>query len=213
MKGIKVFLTENKRGISLLLNLLVVALILIFLMPDIISDGISSFSHHHTWSCLMGLVSSVIYLIWGTANRNAAESPKWLRIIRYLAASALAMTFITSVTFISGAAGYVETMIMDKGIIFRTLIPLLTVVSFAFFEPYAEIGTSFAFLNIIPTGIYFGIMAYLNMAGSIDGPYYFLEYDNLPGIGRFSWALLMIGGAYEVGRFIIFLGKAGNGKA
>ena len=132
------------------------------------------FIYYTELSNLITLISSIAYLL---TNGNALA-------LRYLSAVELTMTFlITLCVLVPMGGGFKTLMISENGLYHHTLVPILSVVSYIFWEPHSTMWL----LPVILTTLYGLMMMFLNLFGKIDGPYPFLRIRHQSRIASVLW--------------------------
>jgi len=152
------------------------------------------FIYYTELSNLITLISSIAYLL---TNGNAPA-------LRYLSAVELTMTFlITLCVLVPMGGGFKTLMISDNGLYHHTLVPILSVVSYIFWEPHSTMWL----LPVILTTLYGLTMMYLNLINRIDGPYPFLRIRHQSRIASVLWFFGLIGIISLVSFAVIFLAE------
>ena len=176
----------------------IIANILIVIM-EIIAFRISfrrirweMFIYYTELSNLITLISSVAYLL---SKGNAPA-------LRYLSAVELTMTFlITLCVLIPMGGDFKELMLQDNGLYHHTLVPVLSLISYLFWEPHSSLWL----LPVILTVLYGLTMMFLNVVGKIDGPYPFLRIRHQSRIASALWFFALIGIISLISFAVIFL--------
>ena len=76
--------------------------------------------------------------------------PQWAVLVKYVAAVAVAVTFVTVMVFLGPAATYRE-MFAHEGLFLHLIGPLLAVLSFCAFDPGMAIDWGQTALGVLPT--------------------------------------------------------------
>ena len=176
----------------------IIANILIIIM-EIIAFRISfkrirweMFIYYTELSNLITLISSVAYLL---TKGNAPA-------LRYLSAVELTMTFlITLCVLVPMGGGFKLLMFQENGLYHHTLVPILSVVSYLFWEKHSTLWL----LPVILTIIYGLTMMYLNVIDKIDGPYPFLRIRHQSKTASVLWFFGLIGVISLISFTVIFL--------
>ena len=152
--------------LSIIINIVTIIMGLIGFHIAYQARGWIIFIYYTELSNLMGLISSLLYLIKvGHAT-----------VFRYTVAVMLFMTFLISLFVLAPAQGGIRKLMFEGHCLyFHTLIPLLTLFSYVFLETHSS-----AFLvPVVLTLIYGCIMFYLNYINKVKGPYPFFEVHRL----------------------------------
>ena len=100
-------------------------------------------------------------------------------------------------------------MFTDTFIIFHTLVPIISFISYVFFEE----GSKMKYVGLIFTGMYAIVLLILNAFDLIVGPYPFLEIKKQSPIMCITWGLIIIIGSYIIGFTIYKLNKKINKRS
>ncbi len=131
-------------------------------------------------SNIIALLSSVLFLLTGG---NAA----WLR---FLGTCMLIMTFfVTLFILVPMGAGFKKMMLTNSGLYHHTLCPILSAVSYIFWERHSSLW----FVPVILTFIYGMIMLYLNWIDKVDGPYPFFRVKQQSALATVVWMAALTG--------------------
>ena len=161
---------------------------------------------------LMGILSAVfvvyeILLLKGKVNKI----PFILYIFKFVMTVGVALTFAT-VAFLLGfiAPGGYFSLFVDSNLFFHLLIPLLSIISFIFFEPNDLIRFKHSFLGLIPMGIY-SIFYTINALAHLENGKVSYEYDwygfAQGGVAIFPFVILgMILATYLI-CFLLYIGN------
>lgn len=150
------------------------------------------FIYYTELSNLITLISSIAYLLSG-GNAPA---------LRYLSAVELTMTFlITLCVLIPMGEDFKTLMLSENGLYHHTLVPVLSFISYVFWEKHSTLW----FLPVILTVIYGLTMMFLNVIGKIDGPYPFLRVRHQSRTASVVWFFALIGIISILSFTVIFL--------
>jgi len=147
--------------------------------------------------CAVSVIATVLCLLWGK------ERPGWIRRIKHIAASCLAVTFIVELFVlipmacrnISDLPRQLRIGMLDGEMLYmHTLCPLLMIFSFLFLEPGGKMRSN-VYIALIPTMIYGGVSLYMNYIHAYIGPYPFLHIYIQPVFMTVVWMIVIMGGA------------------
>ena len=205
-----------KKTLALISNLLIVVLEVISFIILInrhggITVGIVYF--YTRLSNLLALIAGIFVLIVIIKNKSG-ELPKWLSLLRYIATIMLFVTLLISLFVLTPAVGSFYRMMIENQLKFHHLLcPLISIISFIFFEKGGVLTTKDNVLALIPTLVYGIVMMILNAARVVDGPYPFLRVHNQPVWATILWFVGIFFGAFLLGLIIRLLRKAANRNA
>lgn len=114
-------------------------------------DGWSDLKYFTVESNLLTGVTAVLWLVL-RAIKGKGGAPKWLSLLKYLAAVSVFVTFTVVILFLGPLYGY-GRMYYGSNLFFHLIIPLLAILEMIFL---AEEDISFreSFLGMIPTLLY-----------------------------------------------------------
>ena len=99
-------------------------------------------------------------------------------------------------------------MFTNTFLVFHTICPILSFISYVFYEE----GSKNKYLGLIFTIIYSVILIVLNLLDLIVGPYPFLEVKKQSILMVSTWGLIILGGSYLIGVLIYKLNKQKGAK-
>ena len=140
----------NSKNINLIINLLLIILEIIGFVLVFNELGIKSLEYYTEDSNLLLLISSVIFLIYISKNR---ELPAWFNSFRYVSVVSTTLTLIIVVTVLSWTTdlGLYHLLFNGSMLYHHTLCPIIAILSFVFVEKYdglnAVRGLYFTFKN------------------------------------------------------------------
>ena len=79
--------------------------------------------------------------------------PFWVWLLKYIAAAAVAVTFLTVMVFLGPTLGY-RSQLEGKGFYYHAAGPLLAVLSFCFLERFHTLGFPLSLLGMLPVVLY-----------------------------------------------------------
>ena len=110
------------------------------------------------------------------------ELPLWLKRLKFISTSCLAMTFLTVVIILApmyeDGNGW-DIMLCTSSMLYHHLLnPLAAIFSFVLLERTPRLPRSTVKWALLPTVLYGGIILWLNIQRVVDGPYPFMKvYD------------------------------------
>ena len=202
-----------KKTFAFISNLLIVALEVISFIILINRNGgitVGIVYFYTRLSNLLALIAGIFVLIYILKNKSG-ELPKWLVMFRYITTIMLFVTFLISLFVLTPAVGSFYRMMIENQLKFHHLLcPLISIISFIFFEKGGKITTKDNVLALVPTLIYGIVMMILNAARIADGPYPFLRVYNQPVWASILWFVGIFFGAFLLGLIIRLIRKAAN---
>jgi len=195
----------NKRKIALLLNIAIIVLELIGFGYTIYKDHSIAVEYYTNDSNIIALISSIIFVIFYKKKKE------FVKDLRLLSTILLTLTFIVVILILTPMYNFNYTLLMftDTFIIFHTLVPIISFISYVFFEE----GSKMKYVGLIFTGMYAIVLLILNAFDLIVGPYPFLEIKKQSPIMCITWGLIIIIGSYIIGFTIYKLNKKINKRS
>jgi len=166
-----------KKKIALILNCsLIVLEILGFMIAYKTGQDLNP-AYYTEDSNLICLIGSLLYVIYYIRKK---ENGKTVNLIRFISTLNLTITFVVTLFLLSREYGLYEIMIENEFILFHTICPIISLISYLFFEKYKNIKNSkIMYKAPVPTLIYGIIIWAFNLLKIYDGPYQFLRvYEN-----------------------------------
>ena len=165
-------------NIALLLNLCVIPISLIGFYQAYQQVGKQIFIYYTEISNLIALLSSILYVLG-------------IRIsdLRYTAVCMLSMTALISLFVLSPMDGGIrKNMIEGNTLCHHTLVPLLTFISYVFFEVHSK-----AYYYPVLISLVYGLwMYYLNYKKKMEGPYPFFKIYEVGFKMAVVWLIILV---------------------
>lgn len=136
----------------------------VFIVNMINGRALDNFFRFYTNSSnVLSAISCAILIPFNIrAYRNGSAIPKWTYILKYIAASAVLLTFVTVAVILAPAAG-IQKMYLGYGFFTHLICPILVTVSFVFFETCEKLRFRTAATAAAPT-VFYAILYYINVA-------------------------------------------------
>lgn len=164
---------------AVIANICIIGLEIIGLSKSISGRGLKIFAFYTQVSNIITLISSILFLVTG-----GQTAP-----VRYLSTCMLVMTFlITLCVLVPMGGGFRNLMLSGNGLYHHTLCPIISVLSYIFWEPH---GGSIL-LPMIVTTVYGLILLFLNGLRLFDGPYPFFRVHNQSKAATVLWTAALI---------------------
>ena len=124
----------------------------------------------------------IVFLIRNIKNKNN-EIPKWVSILKYASTLSLLVTFLVVVFILTPYYGkdiIIWIFFEGSNLFYHTLCPIITFISFTFFESHKINGIKDNFKALYFTLIYAAVFITLNILKVYEGPYPFLMVYKQP---------------------------------
>lgn len=173
------------------------------------------FVYYTQCSNFFALIVSVIYVIsFVRCKKHGLLMPQWVKNIRFLATSCLAVTFVIVIIVLGPMAAvayepiyYFGILLWKDAFVFHFSAPLLSIVSTIFLEGNTCLSGKMMFIGTIPTIAYAIISTTINVLKIGVGPYPFLHVYEQPVWMSVMWFILIPFVAYIITRIIWFANK------
>lgn len=181
---------EMKRKISLIFNVLIVLFEIIGLILTIGVNKRISFEYYTEDSNILALIISLLFVIF---SLNNCKLPKWLKVLKYSSTVCLSVTFFVVLFILTPMYNFnFKYMFFYNSLVFQHLLcPLLSIVTFVFFDDIGEISFKDVFLGLITTLIYSFILIILNIFDVVVGPYPFLMIKKQSIYASIIWFIVL----------------------
>lgn len=172
----------KKIKISLIINIIIVLIVIIgniFMFTGIkfMPGGsllevskIEMFKFYTVDSNILIGIISLIFIIYENKllKKEIREIPKLIYILKLVGTSAISLTFLTTAIFLAPQYGF-YAMYNNNNLFFHLIVPLLSIITFIFFEKY-DYKCNHALLGIIPMFVYsiyytVNVLTHLNSDG------------------------------------------------
>ncbi|MCQ2513641.1 MAG: hypothetical protein MJ089_00930 [Ruminococcus sp.] len=209
--------TVKKRlKIALVLNILIVILEFIGLIIAIGRYGSELTVFYTNDSNICSLIASAIFipfLVKAIQKEDANVIPRWVSLLKFLIVTCLAVTFLIVITVLAPTHedGYVHMLFKYDLLYFHTLCPILSIVSFIFFEPIHNYNIKHSIIGTAPTLLYAIIAVILNITKVIYGPYPFLHVYEQSIIMSVIWFAVILFLAFIVNLILRLLNRKLSG--
>lgn len=186
---------------AFVLNTLLFLLGIVGLVVSIFTMGASMFCYYTQLSNIFCMFTALLFIIESVKAENkaseyealrnvtalgAVELPHYLTVLRYMATSMVTVTFLIAVTVLAPmydniVEGYMQMLFVGANFFYHVACPLLSIVSFCFFEKNERLRFVQTFQAILPTMLYAAVTIILNILRLLHGPYPFLYvYEQTP---------------------------------
>lgn len=212
---------DKKNIVALALNIILIVIGLIGLIETIIGFGNPALEYYTQLSNYFALISATIYTIYlyknikakTIENNNNKEIkdttiPKWVSILKYSSTLSLLVTFLVVVFILTpmfGLKSFSWMLLQGTNLYFHTICPILTFISFIFFEKHNIKGLRDNIRAMYFTMIYATLFIILNILRVVKGPYPFLMVHDQPIYMSIIWFILIVGGAFGLSMLIMLI--------
>ena len=176
---------------SIICNSLIIILELIALIHYYNRVHTLSIEFYTMDSNILALITSLLFIIF--INKDY----EWIKDLRFITTSCLTVTFIVVVMVLCPMYNfnYQYFMFGDEMLYLHTLCPIISIISYIFFEK----KSNKKYLGVLVTIIYAIILIILNIKKIVDGPYPFLKVYEQPIYMSILWFFIIIGGSLGIG--------------
>lgn len=193
----------NKLRIAVILNFIIATLVTIatiFMMSGVFfmgeekqltETGIGLFKFFTVQSnVLMGVIAFVFMMYEILLLKNKIKLiPTWLYIAKHIFTVSVALTFLTAALFLApGAENGYFSLFKNSNLFYHFLIPVISIVTFVFFEKNDRIKFKYVFAGLVPMLLY-GIFYTVNV---------FMHTDNEKIIPKYDWYGFVAGGVSSI---------------
>ena len=194
----------SKRKIALILNVIILLLEVLAFGYTILNSHKIQIEYYTNDSNLITLFSSLLFIV---LYRKKMEI---IKDLRFLSTILLTVTFLVVIFILCPMYNFNYKLLMftNTFLVFHTICPILSFISYVFYEE----GSKNKYLGLIFTIIYSVILIVLNLLDLIVGPYPFLEVKKQSILMVSTWGLIILGGSYLIGILIYKLNKQKGAK-
>lgn len=185
---------NNKK--SLIFNLLIVVLEIIGLIVTLFYNNRISYEYYTEDSNILALFSSLLFVIFLLKGKI----PKWVQLFKYMTTICLTVTFLVVIFILAPMYNFAYNyLLFHNSLLYQHLLcPILSIITFLFFDDIDVLGVRENFFGIFLTILYAVILIVLNIMELVVGPYPFLMVRNQSLFMSIVWFVLIIGLAYLI---------------
>src|SRR5574344_236264 len=192
---------DKKDYLALFCNVLIILFETLGIILSAQKHGFSLFQFYTEDSNLFAFLTSILFVSYMVISiqKGKLVIPKWVNFMRYVSTLCLTVTFIVVVCILSpmyGIQGYQMMLFYNSMLYHHLLAPIVSFISFVFFETKHTIPKSYVLLSLILTVIYAAVIVLLNILKVVQGPYPFLMVYNQPVYASILWCSGILGGAW-----------------
>lgn len=174
-------------AIALVLNQLIVIFEIVGFILSSERHGVNAVRYYTQISNFLTLVVSVIFCVCATISLVKKDNvKKWVVALRYISTLNLTITLVIVLTILIPAIpnSFSQMMLKNSNLYYHFVCPLLSIISFLFFEKGVKLSKNITYLSLLPTVVYGVVCLILNALKVITGPYpFFYVYE-------FKWYVL-----------------------
>ena len=159
----------------------------------------------------LALIASGLMLIMTFVKKELVNVPYWTVLLKYVSAVFNSLTFVvalvhTPVTY--GLIGYVSNMLLGINLFRHVLIPLLSAVSFMFFEGDRRLNKKKTmWFPVLVTLLYIVVIVGLVSAKLISAPYVFFNVYLNPVYVSVIWFVCIMVADYVLARYMLLVNQ------
>lgn len=202
----------NRLKIAYYLNIALVVLGIAGLICSIGEQKLGLFAYYTQDSNIFGMISSLVYVVTGYAGFRAGDykASEFVAKFRYMATCCMCLTFLVVIFVLTPLAGFKWFpwyLFHGANLFYHTICPILSFISFVFFEDIPNLRFKNSAINAIPTVLYAIVTIILNATGKLYGPYPFLLVREQSILMSVIWFIVIVGGSWVIAILIYFLKK------
>ena len=201
--------------LSLVFNLLVVVMEVVALsMP--MAEGIERLRYYTLLANYFSIIPCLLMVFFLLKKKSVSEVPFAVLVMKYIAAVALALTFIVVLVILIPSDyglsdyinGFVKNDLEGAFLYWHLLCPILVFVSFMFFEGDRRLNKKKTiYYPCLVTLIYGFVMIILNITGVVVGPYPFLRVLYNPWYMSIIWFVIIGSVCYLIARYMLLVNQ------
>ena len=184
-------------------------IVLVFL--GVVGLIVSIISYYTQDSNILGLLSSLVFVVTGyeSFKSKMVKTNNFVAKFRFMATACMCLTFLVVIFVLIPAAGFKWTgwyLFSGANLYYHTLCPIISFISFMFFENVVNLRFVNTVINFIPTVIYAIITITLNALYIMYGPYPFLKVHEQSFAMSVVWFILIVGGSWVLS-ILLYIAK------
>ena len=208
---------SKKESSALIANIILVILGVLGIYKVVTVVGGNIFRYFTVDSNILGLLSSILFVLFMIMKRSQQEIPYFVMVFRYMASVAMFITFVVVFAYLAPVriwipdGSYLDNLkvllLKDDMLYQHFLCPVISLVSFIFFEGDRRLNKKKTVLfSLLPTLVYGIPMLVMNMLNIVEGPYPFFRISEAPLINSIVMICIILF-SYIAGRCILFLNQ------
>lgn len=187
----------KKEKISLIINMFIIILEIIGFFVTLRINHKISYEFYTEDSNILALIVSCIYVFFLLKKHDI---PRWVQLLKYMTTICLSLTFLVVILILAPMYNFNYGYLLFKGSLLyqHLLCPILSIISFIFFDNIKVLEKKDSIKGISITIIYAVILVILNIMDFVKGPYPFLMVKNQPIFISSIWFLIIISLTYLI---------------
>lgn len=177
---------------ALIINLIIFELEVMGLYFSVLRWNYNTFQFYTNNSNYLALIISGIFCISCVYSlKTKTPIANWIRVLRFISTTCLTLT-LTIVLFVllpMLPSSFNFMMVQTSNLFYHVLCPILSIISFVFFENQQKLTRSSIYFAVLPTVIYGLIAIILNILKVIEGPYPFFYVYEMPWHFSTVWCI------------------------
>ena len=193
----------KKKNYAITLNIILIILEVIGLIVTLVDNHKLDIQYYTIDSNVFALIVSTIYLYYLLKDKES----KLISIIKYTSVLCLSITFLVVIFVLAPMYNFNYKWFLFNGdfVFYHFLCPIISFISFMFFENHDLHGLKDNIRAMYPTLIYSIVLIILNIIGIVTGPYPFLEVKNNGVVASIIWFVLLISSMFGLSNLITFI--------
>ncbi|MBR5369749.1 MAG: hypothetical protein IK137_00425 [Bacilli bacterium] len=181
----------SKKKLALLVNIAILLLELYVLGRNIFVDHTVAVEYYTNDSNIIAMISSLLFIIFYKKEKE------FVKDIRYIATCCLTVTILVVILILCPMYDFNYKLLMftDNFLILHTIVPILCIISYVFFEERSKKD----YICIVFTVTYSIVILVLNIFSIVDGPYPFLKVNPNDIFMTIIWGIAIMVGNYLIG--------------
>lgn len=205
---------KKRELLSLGFNLAIVVLSIfcIVLYPD----ELISFKFYAVLSNYLVLIASLLIIVFLLIKKDLSFVPYPVLLIKYISAVSLTLTIIVVLTVLipldygisDYGTGFFLNMLSGSSLFRHLLVPVLTIVSFIFFEGDRRLNKRKTMVfPLVYTLIYTAVILILVLTNKVIAPYPFLDILYMPVYSTIIYFVLISGVDYFLAKYLLLFNQ------
>ncbi len=172
--------------------------------------GLSILRYYTVLSNILGVAVSTLYLAFYIAKKG--KVPLSVTFMKYASTVCLTLTFLVVTFVFVPMSGSFKVLLEGVNFYQHFLCPLLSLISFMFFEQSEALTKKHVFLSLIPTFTYAAVIIILNILRVVRGPYPFLMVYEQSVPVSVMWFFVINGMALATAALLRFITQLKGGE-
>ena len=142
----------------------------------------------------MGLIALIFaYYEYKLLKNEINEIPKSLYLIKFISTAAVSLTFFVVFVYLGPTSkGGIASMLMNSNLFYHLIIPVLSIITFLFFERTNKLSFKNSFYGLIPAVVY-SFFYIINILIHMNNGYVSVQYDWYWFVQNGVWTSFIVG--------------------